>query len=112
MAEAFAAAGFAVRTIADPNEPPHLLRLERPGMRIDLLVAVVEYQQVALERSIDRVLTAEDVVVHKLIAWRERDRNDIVSILRAGVSLDESYIEHWAREWDVVDRWQEARRSR
>ena len=44
---------------------------------------MVEYQRVALRRSVDHVLTAEDVIVHKLIAWRLRDRDDIRSILEA-----------------------------
>jgi hypothetical protein len=44
-----------------------------------------------------------------LIAWRERDRDDISSILRTGIALDESYVEHWAREWGVTERWDHAR---
>jgi hypothetical protein len=24
----------------------------------------------------------------------------------------EHYIEHWAREWDVLERWEQARRAR
>jgi len=58
------------------------------------------------------VITVEDVLVHKLIAWRARDRNDIASILETAPKLDETYIEHWATEWDVLDRWYEARASR
>lgn len=38
----------------------------------------------ALERAVDHVLTAEDVIIHKLIAWRPRDRDDIAAILDAG----------------------------
>lgn len=50
--------------------------------------------------------------MHKLIAWRPRDRDDIASILEAGHVLDEQFIERWAGEWDVLDRWDQARRSR
>lgn len=82
------------------------------GDRIDLLLPVVEYQEVALGRAADRVITAEDVIVHKLIAWRPRDRDDILSILEIATGLDEHYIEHWAREWDVLERWEQARRAR
>jgi hypothetical protein len=110
--DAFRAVGFEVRAIADPGDPAHLLLLRGNGIRADLLLVEVEYQQVALDRSARGVITAEDVIIHKLIAWRARDKDDILSILRTGRSLDEEYIEHWAEEWDVSDRWDEARRSR
>jgi hypothetical protein len=51
------------------------------------------------------VLTADDVIVHKLIAGRPRDLSDIESILASGIALDEIYIEHWAEIWDVSDLW-------
>ena len=73
---------------------------------------MVDYQRVALERAVDHVITVEDVIVHKLIAWRPRDRNDIASILEGEPTLDEAYIEQWASTWDVMDRWREARASR
>ncbi len=112
LAEAFRAAGFDVRAIADPGEPVHLLLVRGHGIKADLLLVDVEYQQVALDRSTQGVITAEDVIVHKLIAWRARDQDDVLSILRSGRSLDEEYIEYWAGEWDVSERWDEARRSR
>ena len=82
------------------------------GDRIDILLPAVAYQEVALDRAQDHVITAEDGIVHKLIAWRPRDRNDIASILEAGHDLDEGYIAHWAGEWDVADRWDQARAAR
>lgn len=112
VAERFAAAGYEVEVFADADEEPHLLTARGRGDRIDLLAALVEYQGIALDRAIDHVITVEDVIVHKLIAWRPRDRDDIASILEAGHDLDEAYIERWAGEWDALDRWQEARRSR
>ncbi|MCC7077746.1 MAG: hypothetical protein IT198_11520 [Acidimicrobiia bacterium] len=105
----FEADGYAVRTMADPDSDPHLVTLRRGSERVDLIVASVEYQHVALERGLeDHVLTVEDVIVHKLIAWRARDRDDIASILEARLDLDLGYIEHWATEWEVLDRWSAA----
>jgi len=102
-------AGYRVRQVAEPGEPPHLLLVDGRGARVDMLLPIVDYQWLALERGLaQRCLTAEDVVIHKLIAWRPRDRNDIASILDSGVLLDRLYVEGWAREWDVLDRWQEA----
>ena len=48
------------------------------------------------------------MIVHKLIAWRARDRDDIRSILDAQHELDEAYIARWAAEWDAGARWEEA----
>lgn len=102
--------GYDVRTMADPGEHPHLLRLASATERIDLLVAVVEYQRLAIQRGLaDHVLTVEDVIVHKLIAWRLKDRDDIASILAGGPDLDADYVAEWAAAWEVADRWAEAR---
>ena len=112
LADAFSAAGYDVRTLREGDDPPYLMLIRGHGEQIDVLLPVVEYQRVALDRAVDHVITVEDVIVHKLIAWRPRDRNDIASILEAGHPLDMQYIEHWAREWDVLDRWNEAQASR
>ena len=34
-----------------------------------------------------------------------RDRDDIRSILEAGVALDHEYLNGWIAEWDVAERW-------
>ena len=112
MTDAFERAGYEVTVVADEGEPPHLVLVRGRGDQIDLMLPAVAYQRVALDRAIDHVITAEDVIVHKLIAWRPRDRNDVLSILDAGRPLDEAYIRHWAQEWEVLDRWEEALASR
>ena len=108
LADAFRAAGYDVREVAQPGEPAHLLVVRGNGDVIDVLHPVVEYQEVALRRAVDHVLTIEDVLVHKLIAWRPRDRNDIASILEAAHPFDAGYVEEWAARWEVSDRWREA----
>ncbi|MGH8993656.1 MAG: hypothetical protein ACRDZ7_19260 [Acidimicrobiia bacterium] len=112
LVEAFETAGYQVTVRADPGEAPHLLLVRGHGDQIDILLPVIAYQEVALERAQDHVITVEDVIVHKLIAWRPRDRNDIASILEAGHNLDVEYIERWAAEWDVSDRWRQAKAAR
>lgn len=105
--------GHDVRVMADPDSHPHLLMLRSETERIDLIVAVVEYQELAIRRGLaDHVLTVEDVIVHKLIAWRAKDRDDISSILAADPDLDEAYIDEWTAAWEVADRWAEARTPR
>ena len=111
LAEAFSAAGYDVRVLQESDDPPHLMLVRGRGEKIDVLLPIVEYQFVALDRAVDHVITVEDVIVHKLIAWRSRDRSDIASILEAGHSLDMEYIDRWASEWDVADRWEQAREA-
>jgi hypothetical protein len=100
--------GYAVRGVSDVDaDNPHLFVCERDGCRVDVLIADTEYQKEAMSRASKGVLAVEDVIVHKLIAWREPDRGDIRSILQASDKIDTDYIERWAREWAVFDRWQE-----
>ncbi len=113
LVDALRAAGYDVDVLRDPAAPPHLLRLSRGPERVDLLPPVIAFQQAALSRASEGVVTAEDdLIVFKLIAWRPRDRDDVRSILEAGVPLDDDYIDGWVREWDVADRWRQARRWR
>ena len=105
---AFEAAGYEVRAVGETDAPDMLL-VRGGGDRIDLLLATVDYLRNALARADGGVVTVEDVIVQKLIAWRPRDRDDIASILDAGHDLDDDYIAQWAAAFEVVDRWDEAR---
>lgn len=59
-------------------------------------------------RGADGYVSVEDLIVYKLLAWRPQDRDDIAEVLAAGHELDTRYIEHWAAQWEVLDRWEEA----
>jgi hypothetical protein len=100
-------AGYTVTVVADEGEGPHLIRCQRGAEAIDILIPVVEYQREALRRAGDHVLTPEDVIIHKLIAGRPRDLDDIRSILETGAELDRQYLDHWIDEWDLGERWQQ-----
>ena len=56
--------------------------------------------------------TVDDVIIHKLIAGRPRDIDDIRSILSTHIALDESYVEDKAGQWEVLDRWIQLRSER
>jgi hypothetical protein len=99
--------GFSVRTAVDDGVI-HLVRARNTTCAVDFIVAGTEYQHLALDRARNHVLTVEDVLVHKLIAWRPRDRDDVRSILSTGLAFDGEYVSHWADEWGVADRWREA----
>ncbi len=51
-----------------------------------------------------------DAVVE--LARALRDVDDIESILESGVTLDESYVAHWAALWEVEERWAALRSQR
>ena len=55
--------------------------------------------------------TVEDVIIHKLIAGRPRDMDDIQSILSTGHEIDEAFILENAQQWEAVDRWEKVRTS-
>jgi hypothetical protein len=110
LAEALEADGLDVHTMAEPGEAPYVAFIRGDGIRVDVVAAQTDYQLEAFERARDGVLTVEDVIVHKLIAWRARDRDDIDQILAAGHVLDDTYLERWIAAWQVEDRWREARR--
>jgi hypothetical protein len=107
LVQALLAEGFDVRVFDDEGEP-HLMRTNRGGCAVDFIVATTDYQHLAIERAEHNRLTVEDVLVHKLIAWRPRDRDDVRSILSTGLAFDRDYVDHWATEWAVEDRWREA----
>ncbi len=104
-------AGFSVRTMAEPgSSDPYVVFIRGNGMKVDVLKAETPFQESAIDRAIDGIITAEDVIVFKLLAGRPRDQDDVQSILAAGHELDEPYIERWAAEWEVLDRWEDAKR--
>ncbi len=111
VADAFRADGYDIREMAEPGGEPYVMFIRGHGMRVDALLVETDYQEEAHRRAVDGVLTVEDVIVHKLIAWRARDRDDIDSILSTRPSLDHAYIERWTQEWQVADRWTESQRA-
>ncbi len=104
------AEGYEVKEMAEPGGTPYVLFIRGDGIRVDVLLAETDYQRQALDRAEGPFITVEDVIVHKLLAWRARDRDDIAEIFAGGVAIDENYVERWADEWQVRDRWEEAKR--
>lgn len=111
VAEAMTADGYETKTLTQPGESePYAVFIRGHGVKVDVLRAETDFQVSAIERAVDGVITAEDVIVFKLVAWRPRDQDDVASILEAGEPLDAAYVERWAAEWNVLDRWAEALR--
>jgi hypothetical protein len=87
----------------------YLVCAQLGSARVDVLLAETDYQRLAMDRAVDGVLSVEDVIVHKLIAGRPRDLDDIASILAAGASIDEAYVVEHSTSWGVDDRWRALR---
>lgn len=81
---------------------------EQSGIRVDLIFSFSPYERQAIARAKDTKLgkaavkfaSLEDVVIHKVIAGRARDLEDIRSILLKNPGYDSLYIERWLKEFD------------
>jgi len=96
---------------------------EAVGLRVDFIFSWMPYEQSALGRARQvevegypvRFAAPEDVVIHKILAARPRDIEDIRSILRKQ-PLDMDYIRGWLQQFeealgkDYLDRFERAAR--
>jgi hypothetical protein len=101
-----------------------VLPVEVEGVKADLIFCVLPYEREAIGRAITRRVageavpfcTAEDLVLHKIVSERERDRDDAREVLQVQRGrLDLSYLEPRVRElarlldrpslWDDFLRW-------
>jgi hypothetical protein len=81
---------------------------EKSGIRVDFIFSFSPYERQAIERGIDiklgrtlvRFASLEDVVIHKVIAGRARDMEDIKSILLKNPKYDSGEIIKWLKEFD------------
>jgi predicted nucleotidyltransferase len=78
------------------------------GIRIDFTFSYSLYERQAIERAKDiklgrtsvRFASLEDLVIHKVIAGRARDLEDVRSVLLKNLRYDSQYIEKWLAEFD------------
>lgn len=78
------------------------------GIRVDLIFSFSPYEQQAIQRA--RMITvgkipvrfasAEDLVIHKLVAGRPRDIEDVRSIVLKNPGLDADYVRRWLHEFE------------
>lgn len=108
-------------TIRPEIEYPDVVLLRASDrLAVDVLVAKTAYQRTALDRALDHtidpdvkipVLAVEDVIIHKLIAGRHTDIDDIERILAAAPAMDDVYLQRWIQEWGLEERWEDLRRG-
>ena len=93
---------FVQKTMVLPCADPET------GIRMDFIFSHSPYERQAMERvrrvgigkASVRFAAPEDVIVHKVIAGRPRDLDDVRSILLKNSDLDRGYIQHWLTEFD------------
>ncbi len=81
---------------------------KKSGIRVDFIFSFSPYEKQAIERGKDIKLgrtlvqfaSLEDLVIHKVIAGRARDLEDVKSILLKNPKYDLVYIEKWLEEFD------------
>jgi predicted nucleotidyltransferase len=83
---------------------------EKTGIRVDFIFSFSPYEKQAIERARSvrfgktavKFASLEDVVIHKIIAGRPRDIEDIQSILLKNPEYDSHYIKTWLAEFDTA----------
>jgi hypothetical protein len=96
------AAAFAHETMVLPAVE------QSTGIRVDFIFSSLPYERQAIERGQDRPLegasvryaSAEDIIIHKLVAGRPRDIEDARAIIAKTPGTDRAYVTRWLREFD------------
>jgi uncharacterized nucleotidyltransferase DUF6036 len=130
LSDVVAAAGAAgLRPLVDPKsfarETMVLPCADRDsGVRVDLVLSESGFEREAIRRAV-RVrigatdvsfVTAEDLIVHKLVAARPRDLEDVRAIVDRQPGLDRARLERTLKELEeaadlpLLDRWRELNR--
>jgi len=77
-------------------------------MRVDFILSFSPFEQQAISRARTirmgnvevRYASLEDLIIHKLIAGRARDLEDVESILLKNPAADLPYIRGWLAEFE------------
>jgi hypothetical protein len=115
LVKRLADAGWTVDPYFRQGEQLRLTRQDPP--RVDCILATSDYERHAIEQAVPtriegrelRVLTAEDLIVFKLIAGRARDYEAVAAIINTRRELlDVEYITGWLEQFGVAERWERA----
>jgi predicted nucleotidyltransferase len=93
---------FVRETMVLPASEP------KSGIRVDFVFSFTPYERQAIERANKvkfddtsvRFASLEDVVIHKVVAGRARDIEDIRSVLLKNPGYDKGYIRVWLLNFD------------
>lgn len=83
------------------------------AIRVDLIFSFTPYEAEAIRRSLPvqfgelhvRFAAVEDLIIHKLVAGRPRDLDDVRGVLARKPVVDEKYLVNWLASFrDIVNR--------
>lgn len=108
-------AELSLRPLVDPESftrETMVLPCQDPesGGRLDLVFSTSPYEReaIARARTVDtagqpvRFAAPEDLVIHKMIAGRPRDLEDVRGILAKQTGMDRDWIRRWLEDFEAV----------
>jgi hypothetical protein len=80
------------------------------AIRVDLIFSFTPYESDAIRRTVAvpfglatvRFAAAEDLIIHKLVAGRARDLDDVAGVLARRPPLDEMYLDKWLTSFQEI----------
>jgi predicted nucleotidyltransferase len=99
---------FPVRARAHLPENPYIVAINIDGVTVDFLLTLPGYEEQIIERAIQRdlggwsvwICSAEDLIIQKASAGRDKDWPDIEALLIEQYGkLDYAYIEDWLKQF-------------
>jgi hypothetical protein len=81
---------------------------QKSGARVDFIFSFTPYEKQAIRRGTKvkvknfqvNFASKEDVIIHKVIAGRPRDIEDMKSMILKNQSFDKKYVKSWLKEFD------------
>jgi predicted nucleotidyltransferase len=78
------------------------------GIRVDFIFSFSPFERAAIERALEvnydgipvRFASLEDLVIHKMVAGRPRDIEDVRSILLKNPAYNKDHIRNWLADFD------------